>query len=54
MDDKKEKPSWYSLHKEQVKLIQFLLYHLRKNKEKPEKKESVVKFEQKEITVTFD
>lgn len=37
MDDQKEqtqgqKPTWYSLHKEQVRLIQFLLYHLQKSK----------------------
>lgn len=29
-----EKQTWYSLHKEQVKLIQFLLYHLKKNQVK--------------------
>ena len=32
-EEQQPKPTWYSLHKEQVRLIQFLLYHLKKNKE---------------------
>jgi hypothetical protein len=32
----KEKKTWYSLHKEQVRLIQFLLYHLQKQKQTTE------------------
>jgi hypothetical protein len=27
---KKEKETWYSLHSEQIRLIQWLLYHLNK------------------------
>jgi hypothetical protein len=54
MDDKKEKPSWYSLHKEQVKLIQFLLYHLRKGKEKPVQDDKTIKIIKGEIVVSFD
>ena len=29
-----ETKTWYELHKEQVKLIQFLLYHLKKYEKK--------------------
>lgn len=32
-----QKPTWYSLHKDQVRLIQFLLYHLQKNKKQQRK-----------------
>jgi len=31
-NDKEKKPTWYSLHKEQIKLLQWLLYHLKKQK----------------------
>ena len=55
MEEKKdEKPSWYSMHKEQIKLIQFLLYHLRKNKEKTVKEESQIKVIHEEVSVNFD
>ena len=55
MEEKKDdKPSWYSMHKEQIKLIQFLLYHLRKHKEKPVKEESKIKVVREEVYITFD
>ena len=53
-EEKKEKPSWYSLHKEQIKLIQFLLYHLRKAKEQPPENDKMIKIEKKEVIVSFD
>lgn len=31
------KKTWYSIHKEQIKLIQWLLYHLNKSKAGGEK-----------------
>lgn len=34
-ETKDKKPTWYSLHKDQVRLIQYLLYHLKKHKEAP-------------------
>lgn len=34
MDAKELRSTWYSLHKEQVRLIQYLLYHLKKDKKK--------------------
>lgn len=48
------KASWYSLHKDQIKLIQFLLYHLRKNKEKKVEPENKIQIKKEEIVVTFD
>ena len=53
-EEKKVKESWYALHKEQIKLIQFLLYHLRKHKQSPSKNETIIKIEQKETIITFD
>ena len=38
--DKKPKQSWYEANKEQVKLIQFLLYHLKKHETKTPKQEN--------------
>ena len=49
-----DKASWYSLHKDQIKLIQFLLYHLRKNKEKKVEPDNGMKIKREETVVTFD
>jgi hypothetical protein len=52
MDVKEPKSTWYSLHKEQVRLVQYLLYHLKKDKKK---KQLVVKETTNEdsFTVSF-
>jgi hypothetical protein len=51
-DTKEPKSTWYSLHKEQVRLVQYLLYHLKKDKKK---KQLVVKETTNEdsFTVSF-
>jgi len=51
--EKVQKPTWYSLHKEQIKLIQWLLYHLKKH-EKEEKKRQESKMTQQDFLVNFD
>ncbi len=51
-DEKEEKPTWYSLHKEQIKLIQWLLYHLKKHDTGG--KEKTIRKEEKDFTVTFE
>ena len=46
MDKKdEEKKTWYAMNKQQVKLIQWLLYHLRKHKTNPEAKSIITKTE---------
>lgn len=45
-----DKKTWYSLHKEQIKLIQFLMYHLNKHK----KQEKKVEIKEADFVVKFD
>ena len=49
-----EKPSWYGLHKEQVKLIQFLLYHLKKHQARPVGMNDGLKIERGQFILKFD
>jgi hypothetical protein len=49
-----EKQTWYSIHKEQIKLVQWLLYHLRKHSRVQVKEESRIKLFTGDFTVRFD
>jgi len=49
-----QKPTWYGLHKEQVKLIQFLLYHLKKYQSKPIGTNDGLKIERGHFIIKFD
>lgn len=48
------KPTWYSLHKEQIKLIQWLLYHLNKAKREIPEQKSIIKIQSGEFIIRFD
>lgn len=55
MDTKEPKSTWYSLHKEQVRLVQYLLYHLKKDKKKKQRivEYSKEKTDEEVFTVSF-
>jgi hypothetical protein len=51
-EDEKKK-TWYFMHKEQIKLIQWLLYHLQKSK-RTTSETSSMKIEKGDFKVSFD
>lgn len=56
-EEKKEedKKTWYSMHAEQVRLIQFLLYHLNKyNKKEMKQTDMPIEKVQGKFTVRFE